>query len=165
MTVAGVEWEVQPEKVLQERVNANLVYSCTCSSPGHATFEGVLKYAETFSQEVRSPLLAGRHTSVLAFTNAHGSAFLLFTCSHYSCPQALIMQLLWQGYREPLATAPLLIPKLWYCEEGAKPYIITHPYGTAITFETPAEQLLTVVVDVAGTLSTMASMGVSIELF
>lgn len=35
--MAGVEWEVQPEKVLQERMNANLVYSCTCSSPGHAT--------------------------------------------------------------------------------------------------------------------------------
>lgn len=73
--------------------------------------------------------------------------------------------MLWQGYREPLATAPLLVPKLWYCEEGAKPHIITHPYGTAITFETPAEQLLAVVVDVAGTLSTMASMGVRTGLF
>lgn len=74
------------------------------------------------------------------------------------------MERLWEGYRELLATAPLLIPKLWYWDNGAKPYLITHPYGTAITFETPAEQLLTVVVDVAGTLSTMASIGVSTDI-
>lgn len=77
MTVAGAEWEVQPDKVLQESAKTNQVYSCTCSSPGKHPFQAVLKYGEAAPREVRFSLLSGRHTFVLAFTR---SAFLLLTC-------------------------------------------------------------------------------------